>query len=62
VMADPDAAARLRAEIGDVMIYLVRLSDVLDVDLVRAASDKLDDAARRYPVDQVRGSAAKRST
>lgn len=48
-MADPALAARIRAEIGDVMIYLVRLADVLDLDLVRAAQDKLTDSARRYP-------------
>lgn len=59
VMADPAAAARMRAELGDVMIYLVRLADVLGVDLIRAARDKLADSARRYPADEVRGSAAK---
>ncbi|TDB89741.1 nucleotide pyrophosphohydrolase [Micromonospora fluostatini] len=59
VMADPVAGARVRAEIGDVMIYLVRLADVLGIDLVQAATDKLADSARRYPVEQARGSAAK---
>ncbi|MET8234609.1 nucleotide pyrophosphohydrolase [Micromonospora sp. NPDC005298] len=60
VMNDPDAGSRVRAEIGDVMIYLTRLADVLGVDLTEAALTKLDDSARRYPVEQVRGSAAKR--
>jgi NTP pyrophosphatase (non-canonical NTP hydrolase) len=59
VMADPAAAARIRAEVGDIMTYLVRLADVLDVDLIGAARDKLTDSARRYPADEVRGSAAK---
>ncbi|WP_232533639.1 nucleotide pyrophosphohydrolase [Plantactinospora sp. KBS50] len=59
VMADPGSAARVRAEIGDVMIYLTRLADVLGIDLVAAATDKLADSARRYPVDRSRGSAAK---
>ncbi|MBQ1009877.1 nucleotide pyrophosphohydrolase [Micromonospora sp. M51] len=60
VMSDPDAGKRVRAEIGDVMIYLTRLADVLDVDLVEAALTKLQDSARRYPVDLARGSASKR--
>ena len=47
------------AELGDVMIYLTRLADVLGVDLVQAALDKLDHSAHRYPVEQSRGSAAK---
>ncbi|WP_091458173.1 nucleotide pyrophosphohydrolase [Micromonospora inyonensis] len=59
VMADPGAGGRVRAEIGDVMIYLVRLADALGIDLVEAATDKLADSARRYPVENARGSAAK---
>jgi len=59
VMDDPEAGARIRAEIGDVMIYLTRLADVLGVDLVEAALTKLEDSARRYPVETARGSAAK---
>jgi NTP pyrophosphatase (non-canonical NTP hydrolase) len=49
VMSDPEAGQRVRNEIGDVMIYLTRLCDVLDVDLLEAASIKLAEAARRYP-------------
>lgn len=60
VMSDPEAAARVRAEIGDVMIYLTRLADVLGIDLVEAATAKLAEVAVRYPVEQVKGSAAKR--
>jgi NTP pyrophosphatase (non-canonical NTP hydrolase) len=59
VMADPVAGERVRAEIGDVMIYLTRLADVLGIDLVTAARDKLADSARRYPAEQSRGSARK---
>jgi NTP pyrophosphatase (non-canonical NTP hydrolase) len=49
VMDDEHLGPRVRAEIGDVMIYLVRLADVLGLDLVEAARDKLADSARRYP-------------
>ncbi|MFG1954422.1 nucleotide pyrophosphohydrolase [Micromonospora sp. NPDC048830] len=60
VMSDPEAGARVKAEIGDVMIYLTRLADVLDIDLVEAALTKLDEVATRYPAAEARGSAAKR--
>jgi NTP pyrophosphatase (non-canonical NTP hydrolase) len=59
VMADDDLGPRVRAEIGDVTIYLVRLADVLGIDLVQAASDKLEESGRRYTVDAAHGSAAK---
>ncbi|WP_045744008.1 nucleotide pyrophosphohydrolase [Actinoplanes rectilineatus] len=59
VMRDPELGPRVRAEIGDVTIYLVRLADVLGIDLAEAARDKLADSARRYTVEAARGSAAK---
>jgi dCTP diphosphatase len=40
---------RAAEEISDVLLYLVRLADVLEVDLAAAAHAKLTDAARRYP-------------
>ena len=47
-------------EMADVLIYLVRLADVIGVDLLDAASAKVASNAVRYPADQVRGSSAKR--
>ncbi|WP_433341623.1 nucleotide pyrophosphohydrolase [Micromonospora sp. CA-111912] len=60
VMDDPEAGARVKAEIGDVTIYLIRLADVLGIDLLEAALTKLDEVATRYPVAAAKGSAAKR--
>lgn len=59
VMADPELGPRVRAELGDVTVYLVRLADVLGVDLVDAALDKLAEAGRRYTVEAARGSSDK---
>ena len=56
---DTEVGGRVRAEIGDVMIYLTRLADVLGIDLVQAGQDKLTDSARRYPIDRGHGSALK---
>lgn len=59
VLSDEEAGARVLAEIGDVMIYLTRLADVLGVDLAVTAREKLADSVRRYPVEETRGSARK---
>ncbi|WP_433511845.1 nucleotide pyrophosphohydrolase [Nonomuraea sp. CA-143628] len=56
---DPEALARVRSELADVTLYLVRLADVLGVDLVAAANAKLDEGERRYDADLYRGSARK---
>jgi dCTP diphosphatase len=36
-------------EIADVLLYLVRLADVLDIDLVVAAREKIGLNAHKYP-------------
>ena len=46
-------------ELADILLYLVRLSDKLDVDLPKAALRKLEKNAAKYPAEQVRGSAKK---
>ena len=51
----------VRQEIADVLIYLTRLADLLDIDLLKAAADKIEINARKYPVDLARGNATKYS-
>ncbi|MFC5820786.1 nucleotide pyrophosphohydrolase [Nonomuraea harbinensis] len=55
----PETLSRITAELGDVTAYLVRLADVLGVDLVAAAHAKLDAGERRYDPARYRGSARK---
>jgi NTP pyrophosphatase (non-canonical NTP hydrolase) len=59
VIKDETSAPRIADELADVLIYLVRLADVLGVDLLEAARTKREANARRYPADRVRGSAGK---
>jgi NTP pyrophosphatase (non-canonical NTP hydrolase) len=46
-------------ELADVLIYLVRLADVLDIDLPAAVADKMRRNREKYPADRVRGDARK---
>jgi dCTP diphosphatase len=52
---------RVGDELADVLLYLVRLADVLDVDLYAAASAKLERAERRFVPADVRGKALAKS-
>ncbi|WP_307832415.1 nucleotide pyrophosphohydrolase [Planomonospora sp. ID91781] len=56
---DAETLGRVRSELADVTAYLVRLADLLDIDLVEAANSKLDENERRYDPDLYRGSARK---
>ena len=51
----------VRDELADVLIYLVRIADKLDVDLLEAAAQKIEKNAAKYPADKVRGSMKKYS-
>jgi len=57
----PAKLAQVRDEMADVLVYLVRLADKLDVDLLAAAADKIAKNAAKYPADKVRGSMKKYS-
>ena len=58
--ATAEGRAAVGEEMADVLIYLVRLADVVGVDLLAAAVEKVAANAQRYPADEVRGSSAKR--
>lgn len=47
----------VRLELADIQIYLIRIADRLNVDLIRAVKDKMARNEERYPVDKVKGSA-----
>jgi dCTP diphosphatase len=55
------AAARAAAgdEVADVLLYLIRLADTLDIDLIATANRKLATNADKYPVDKARGNSKK---
>ena len=55
----PDALAAVRAEVADVLLYLIRISDKLGIDLIAAANAKIVLNAEKYPVDKARGSSRK---
>jgi dCTP diphosphatase len=57
----PEQLARVRDELADVLNYLVRIADKLDVNLLEAAREKIQKNAVKYPVEKSRGSVKKYS-
>lgn len=53
---DAQKRSEVELELADVLIYLVRLADRLDVDLTAAAARKIAINAEKYPIDQAKGS------
>ena len=53
--------SRLGEELSDVLLYLLRLADVVGVDLTVSALAKLSSARTKFPVDSVHGVAPSKS-
>jgi len=54
-----DTRSEVELEVADVLLFLLRLCDKLNIDPVAAASKKLVLNAERYPVAKARGKATK---
>ena len=52
---------RAEHEVADVMVYLIRIADRLDIDLFSAVERKLSINRQKYPAHLVRGSSRKHS-
>lgn len=55
----PDAKAKVADEVADVLIYLIRIADKLDLDLIATTYAKIERNAQKYPVEKSRGSMKK---
>lgn len=55
----PEKLAEVREEIGDVMIYLTELADMLGIDPVEAARAKVVINGQKHPAELVKGKAVK---
>lgn len=49
--ASPELRPQIADELADVLLYLVRLADTLDVDLIEAANAKIDRNEIRFPAE-----------
>lgn len=54
-----EKAAEISEEMADVLIYLLNLADVLNVDVIRAATKKLEKNSAKYPIEKAKGNAKK---
>jgi len=51
-----ESREQIALELADVLLYLVRIADKLDINLIDAANRKLVINAQKYPADRARGS------
>lgn len=54
-----DKREQVSHELADTFVYLLRIAEVLEIDLIQAANAKIELNAKKYPVEKARGSNAK---
>lgn len=56
---DLNTLSSVKEEIADVFLYLIRLCDQLDVDVLEVARAKIKSNDRKYPIELCKGSSKK---
>ncbi len=52
---DAEKKQQVAYEMADILIYLLRMAEQMDIDLVTSAYEKMAINEKRYPADRVRG-------
>ena len=55
----PEKRQAVAHELADTFVYLLRIAEVLEIDLIEAANKKIDLNALKYPIEKAKGSNAK---
>ena len=58
-LLDPDFKDKLAEETADIFLYLLMICERSNIDLIEAASNKIDLNGKKYPADLSRGKATK---
>ena len=60
-ISDPDIKIQIEKEIADIFNYLLKLTDMLNIDLEKAALNKIEENDAKYPVEKFKGISKKYS-
>lgn len=58
-LLEPTQLEQVQEELADIQIYLIRIADKLNVDLIEAVGKKMEINEKKYPPEKVRGSSKK---
>jgi len=61
VIKDQKQKEKIKQELADIFNYLVKLIDILDVDIEEEALKKIKENAEKYPTEKVMGKSTKYS-
>lgn len=50
----PSRLQQTKDEMADIFLYLIRLADILNIDLISATHDKFRKVEEKYPIDKAK--------
>ena len=56
---DPETRKKIEEEIADVLIYLIKISGKLDLDLEKIINQKIEKNEKKYPIEKSFGNSKK---
>lgn len=56
---DEPALGKVKQEIADIQIYLLRLSDVMGINIPEAVKAKISENSAKYPINKAKGNSKK---
>jgi NTP pyrophosphatase (non-canonical NTP hydrolase) len=56
---DPETLTKIEHELADIFSYLIRMSDVLGIDLIKVTNEKITLNGEKYPIEKAKGNAKK---
>lgn len=59
---NPATKVQIEKEIADIFNYLIKLTDMLNIDLEKVALDKIQENNAKYPVEKFKGISKKYNT
>ena len=58
-IANQKTRKEIEKEIADIFIYTLKIADLLNMDLEKAALEKIEENAKKYPIEASKGKAIK---
>ena len=59
ISKNPELMKSVKNEMSDTLYYLLRMTDILDIDLEEALSSKMLENEKKYPIEKSKGIAKK---
>lgn len=56
---DSDEIQNIEDELSDILIYLIRISDILEIDIISSSFKKIDKNRIKYPIEKSKGNSTK---